>query len=223
MGERERKKVRLVPGSLRLMQKTNMAIFVLTHCDLVYRNEQNPEDGIELVLRMRRKVTTEVMTTYLPTTLLLLIAYSTTFFEPCFFEAALSVNLTTMLVMTTIFISKMESLPPTSDIKMVDIWLILCQMVPFAEVILLTAMEYNREDEKKEKRTKKKGKRKTKNSGIAFLTVIPIDGNELVAETKVEDLYSKCTFPSLKTLGELDTLILLKTVLLYLQRERCYL
>ena len=56
-------------------------------------------------------------------------------------------NLTTMLVMTTIFISKMEGLPPTSDIKMIDIWLVLCQMVPFAEVVLLTAMEYFRKDD----------------------------------------------------------------------------
>ena len=48
--------------------------------------------------------------------------------------------------MTTIFISKMESLPPTSDIKMIDVWLVLCQMVPFAEVVLLTAMEYQREE-----------------------------------------------------------------------------
>ena len=52
-----------------------------------------------------------------------------------------------MLVMTTIFISKMEGLPPTSDIKMIDIWLVLCQMVPFAEVVLLTAMEYHRKDD----------------------------------------------------------------------------
>ena len=52
-----------------------------------------------------------------------------------------------MLVMTTIFISKREGLPPTSDIKMIDIWLVLCQMVPFAEVVLLTAMEYYRKDE----------------------------------------------------------------------------
>ena len=130
MGKKEREKVRLVPDNLRLMQKTDMAIFVLTHLDLVYKNEQSPEEGIQLVMRMRRKVTTEMMTTYLPTALLLLIAYSTTFFKPCFFEAALSVNLTTMLVMTTIFISKMESLPPTSDIKMIDIWLSLCQLVP---------------------------------------------------------------------------------------------
>ena len=144
--EKERKKIRLVPGNLRLMQKTSMAIFRLTHWDLVYRNQEIPEEGIHLVITMKRKLTTEMMTTYLPTTLLLLIAYSTTFFKPCFFEAALSVNLTTMLVMTTIFISKMESLPPTSETKMIDMWLILCQLVPFIEVILVTAVEYYRED-----------------------------------------------------------------------------
>ena len=61
-------------------------------------------------------------------------------------QAALSVNLTTMLVMTTIFISKMESLPATSYMKMIDIWLILCQLAPFAQVVLITAMEYWRKD-----------------------------------------------------------------------------
>ena len=42
-----------------------------------------------------------------------------------------------------VFISKMDGLPPTSAIKMIDIWLIMCQLVPFAEVVLLTAIEYN--------------------------------------------------------------------------------
>ena len=92
----------------------------------------------------------EMMTTYLPSFLLMMITLATTFFKPFFFEAALSVNLTTMLVMTTIFISKMEGLPPTSDIKMIDMWLIFCQLVPFAQVVLLTAMEFLREEEKKE-------------------------------------------------------------------------
>ena len=50
-------------------------------------------------------------------------------------------NLTTMLVMTTIFISKMEGLPPTSVTKMTDYWLILCQLVPLAQVVLLTVKE----------------------------------------------------------------------------------
>ena len=87
----------------------------------------------------------EMMTTYLPSVLLMLITWATTFFKPYFFEAALSVNLTTMLVMTTIFISVMQMLPATAYVKMVDIWLIFGQLVPFAEVVLLTAMEYIRE------------------------------------------------------------------------------
>ena len=96
------------------------------------------------------------MTTYFPSLLLIAITFATTFFKPYFFEAALSVNLTTMLVMTTIFISKMEGLPPTSATKMIDYWLILCQLVPFAQVVLLTAMEYLREEEMEEKEDKEK-------------------------------------------------------------------
>ena len=95
---------------------------------------------------LKRTITSEMMTTYFPSLLLTAITFATTFFKPFFFEAALGVNLTTMLVMTTIFISKMEGLPPTSDIKMIDIWLVLCQMVPFVEVVLLTAMEYQRDE-----------------------------------------------------------------------------
>ena len=122
------------------------------------------------------------MTTYFPSILLMMITYATTFFKPFFFEAALSVNLTTMLVMTTIFISKMEGLPPTSDIKMIDIWLVLCQMVPFAEVVLLTAMEHERED-KKEKKTKRKkrGKKKSKNDKVTksvSINIVPEADNQ---------------------------------------------
>ena len=54
-----------------------------------------------------------------------------------------------MLVMTTIFISKMESLPPTSDIKLIDMWLIICQLFPFTQVLLLTGKEYLRDDDLK--------------------------------------------------------------------------
>ena len=91
-----------------------------------------------------------MMTTYLPSILLMTITFATTFFKPFFFEAALSVNLTTMLMMTTIFLSKMESLPSTADIKMVDIWLIFCQLVPLTEDVLLTVKEYFREDEREQ-------------------------------------------------------------------------
>ena len=137
--------VKLYPGQLIMKQELSMAIFHITNWNLDFKSDG--VEGLQMFITMRRKLTSELMTTYFPTLLLTAITFATTFFKPFFFEAALSVNLTTMLLMTTIFMSKMEGLPPTSDIKMIDIWLVLCQMVPFAEVVLLTAMEYHREDD----------------------------------------------------------------------------
>merc|ERR1711978_78701 len=129
-----------------MSQRVDMPIFQLTNWKLETRTFDEHKQGLSMTVVMKRKITSEMMTTYFPSLLLTAITFATTFFKPFFFEAALSVNLTTMLVMTTIFISKMEGLPPTSDIRMIDIWLVLCQMVPFAEVILLTAMEHHRAD-----------------------------------------------------------------------------
>ena len=151
-----------------------------------------------MMITLKRKIMSEMMTTYFPSLLLMMITYATTFFKPFFFEAALSVNLTTMLVMTTIFISKMESLPPTSDIKMIDIWLVLCQIVPFVEVMLLTAMEYNREDRKKKKKEKMKGKKKKKGNKAKNLQMIPLTGtlvNENMGFNKNERLCLKRGLP----------------------------
>ena len=60
-----------------------------------------------------------------------------------------------MLVMTTIFTSKIEELPLTSDLKMLDIWLIFCQLVPFTEMVFLTAIDYFKEGVKKQKEREK--------------------------------------------------------------------
>ena len=143
-------------------------------------------------IRMSRKILSEMMTTYFPSLLLMMITYATTFFKPFFFEAALSVNLTTMLVMTTIFISKMESLPPTSDIKMLDFWLIFCQIIPFAEVVILTAMEYQREDKNDDPLE------------TSRVNVLPLCKDDIQTEPKTT--YQKINLilfvPKLKTLGK---------------------
>ena len=137
--------VELVPGELVMEQAVDMAIFQIKDWNLDFKTQT--KEGLRMSLTMKRKVISELMTTYFPTLLLTAITFATTFFKPFFFEAALSVNLTTMLVMTTIFISKMEGLPPTSATKMIDYWLILCQLVPFAQVVLLTIKENLREEE----------------------------------------------------------------------------
>ena len=145
VGSSDENNVVLVADELLRQQQPNMNLFIITESHLIQMS--NPKEGVMMVIKFKRKITSEMMTTYLPSVLLMMITYATTFFKPFFFEAALSVNLTTMLVMTTIFISKMESLPLTSTTKMIDYWLILCQLVPFVQVVLLTAKEYLRDEE----------------------------------------------------------------------------
>ena len=47
------------------------------------------------------------------------------------------VNLTVMLVLVTMFLSVSESLPKTSYIKMIDIWLVFSLLIPFLEVLII--------------------------------------------------------------------------------------
>ena len=119
----------------------DLIMFTITNLSLEERKEK-----VHMVISLKRKIQTEMLTTFLPTLLLLITTYTTTFFKPIYFEASLTVNLTIMLVMTTIFTSKIEELPPTSDTKMIDIWLIFCLLVPFAFTLIQTAIECYRED-----------------------------------------------------------------------------
>ena len=125
----------------------DLVMFTITDLKL-----QKRKDQVHMVINLKRKIQTELLTTYLPTLLLLAVSYATTFFKPMYFEASLTVNLTIMLVMTTIFTSKISELPPTSDTKMIDIWLIFCLLVPFSFALIQTAIQWYR-DEKTEAET----------------------------------------------------------------------
>jgi hypothetical protein len=62
----------------------NLIMFTLTSLQL-----EETDSGVQLVLRLKRKIQTELLTTYLPTMLLLGITFATTFFKPMYFEVAL--------------------------------------------------------------------------------------------------------------------------------------
>ena len=99
-----------------------------------------------MLIVLKRRLTNEAMTTFFPSLLLVAITYATTFFKRFFFEAALTVNITVMLVITTLFISVMNKLAPTSYIKWIEFWLIFAQLIPFTEVVLLTIRELYDDD-----------------------------------------------------------------------------
>ena len=74
-------------------------------------------------------------------------------------------------------------------------------MVPFAEVILLTAMEYNRGDKKKGRKTKKKGKETSKTTTITVAT--SMDVHHISEDEPEEKGCRRCWIPQLETLGNI--------------------
>ena len=156
MGGRDLKTVMLLPHKMKMrlspsndpqLDPVDLPLFYITGWNLTQRNSDCPDEGIRMVITLRRKFLREVITTYLPTILLMVATFITTFFKPEFFEAALGVNLTTMLMMTTIFMTSLSELTDTAYPKWIDFWLIFCQIIPLAEVVLLTLKEAYREEE----------------------------------------------------------------------------
>ena len=139
--------VQLNPNMMLMKEKTLLTMYEITAWGLDYTIPGNTNSGVKMEITLKRRIANEMMSTYLPTILLITIAFSTVYFKEFYFEAALTVNLTNMLVLTTIFTAVMEKLPATAYIKHVDIWLIGAQMLPFLYVIILTAKEYIREDD----------------------------------------------------------------------------
>ena len=107
----------MIPGILQMEMDTDMNLFDVVNWSLDYTD--NTTETVEMELILKRKIKSELLTTFLPTILLTMITFATSFFKPFFFEAALSVNLTTMLVMTTIFISKMEHIGAISFFRFI--------------------------------------------------------------------------------------------------------
>ena len=59
-------------------------------------------------------------------------------------------NLTCMLVLTTMFINVSNNLPTTSYMKMIDVWLLFNLILPFIVVLMHTYMDTLRNDEERE-------------------------------------------------------------------------
>ena len=55
-------------------------------------------------------------------------------------------NITLLLVLTALFISILDSMPRTSYVKMIDIWLIFCLLIPLAEILFHAVLDKYRYD-----------------------------------------------------------------------------
>jgi hypothetical protein len=89
----------------------------------------------------RRRITYHLANSYLPTMSLLAIAELTLFFGESKQDIGVSLSLTILLVMYTFYQSISNSIPNTAYLKLMDIWLIFCLLVPFL-VFLIQSFWY---------------------------------------------------------------------------------
>ena len=132
-------------------EEKKVFLFTIKTLTLDRKIKEEWRGGLKMEMVLERSIQAELIMTYLPSLGLLLFTFITTKFKREYFEAVVGVNLTLMLLLFTIFTTKISELPPTSYIKMIDIWLILCMLVPFTEVVLITFIEHYREENDKDK------------------------------------------------------------------------
>ena len=145
MEANSQKSVRLLSKSIDYLGPTELSQYFVKQTTI-----QHDDTKVWAEIILARRLLSTILTVYVPTFLLNVISYATNFFKDFFFEAVVTVNLTAMLVLTTMFISTSTSLPTTSFIKMVDIWLIFNLFLPFFVVLLHTYMDTLREEEDRE-------------------------------------------------------------------------
>ena len=92
--------------------------------------------GITYTIHLKRNIQSIMMVTYLPTLLMNLINQATNFLSSQQYELIITVNITCMMVLTSVYLSVSTSLPRTSNIKPVEWWLIFNLAYPFLVILV---------------------------------------------------------------------------------------
>ena len=153
MDNADAESVQLILGQAKTKAEKELTQYFITDDPKSPTIKLNGNNGIEMEIVFKRRLTNEAMMTFFPSLLLIAISYATSFFKlPNFFNTAITVNLTVMLTITTLLISVVKKLAQTSYIKWMEAWLIFAMLIPFTQVILITGMEWSKEMEMKEEK-----------------------------------------------------------------------
>ena len=116
-------------------------------------SDKTEANGMKIVfvdIYLGRRLLSIILTVFAPTVILNIVGHSSNYFKEFFFEAVISLNVTVMLVLTTMFISVSENLPKTAYIKMIDIWLLFNLIKPFNDILVTTYMDHLKVDDERE-------------------------------------------------------------------------
>ncbi|XP_071545096.1 uncharacterized protein [Panulirus ornatus] len=109
--------------------------YIITKYQVLVTHQANNNSTSYSVLsvefELQRRWLVIVLSVFLPTTLLLIIGYSTLFVRVDRLQVRLTVSLTTLLVLYTLFNNTSDALPVTAYVKMIDMWFLYCIFLLF--------------------------------------------------------------------------------------------
>ena len=122
---------------------TNLQEYELRDIEMVLHDWHN-FSGQEILINLENLSGFYVSSTYVPTFLMVLICYTTFFFELDDFNDRIMVSLTALLVLATLFTQITETTPTTSYLKLLDVWFVACILINFSIVIILVSINAQR-------------------------------------------------------------------------------
>ena len=139
--------IKLLSSGYEYLGPSELTQYFIEDIDMYESIISSGRQSIRISIHLGRRLFGTIMTIFLPTVLLTIIGHMTNYFK-AFFVNVMVVNLTVLLVLTTMFVNINSKLPTTSYIKMVDIWLIFNLIIPFTEVLLHTYKDCLTHEEK---------------------------------------------------------------------------
>ena len=133
------KDINLVPGKIEFNGNRETTPQFQIHIGTL-KQEMNGS-RIQGLIHLKRIPTYHILSTYLPTCCILLMAIITLYIDESHFDSTIMVTLTSMLVMYTLFQSISDSMPPTAYLKLLDVWFIFGLIMPFIIFIVEVAWE----------------------------------------------------------------------------------
>ena len=92
--------VKLLNGTLKYVGPVELAQYFV-RSTIMQQFDYEDRSGVRVLVVFGRRLLSNILTVYVPTVLLNTMGHITVYFKPFFFEAIITVNLTVMLVLTT--------------------------------------------------------------------------------------------------------------------------
>ncbi|XP_068246228.1 uncharacterized protein [Palaemon carinicauda] len=107
--------------------------------------------GRKIIISMDNLSGFHISSTYIPTFLMVVISYSTLYFNLEDFNDRIMVSLTALLVLATLFTQISETTPKTSYLKLLDVWFVVTIFINFSIIIILVVINHLNMQEAKDR------------------------------------------------------------------------